>query len=127
VEPAGPSPAERGDRRLDQLVAVGGGAASTAWAQLLADAFDRPVRRLALPEAAAAGAAFQARWVVDGVAPPDPQAVDILEPDPLAIDALAVAAERAARARTTMGVPPPEVVSLRAAEPAIPLEGSTPR
>jgi xylulokinase len=102
--------------RLDDLVAVGGGAASDAWAQMLADAFDRPIRRLALPEAAAAGAALQARWVVDGAAPSEPRPIDVLEPNPPAVAALAEASERAARARATMGVPPPEVVSIRPAQ-----------
>ncbi len=101
--------------RLADLVAVGGGAASDAWAQVLADAFDRPVRRLALPEAAAAGAALQARWVVDGAPPAEPALVDVLEPSPAGVAALADASERAARARATMGVPPPEVVSIRPA------------
>lgn len=105
--------------RLADLVAVGGGAASDAWAQVLADAFDRPVRRLALPEAAAAGAALQARWVVDGAPPAEAVLIDVLQPRPEAVAALADASERAARARETMGVPPPEVVSIRPAASAV--------
>jgi xylulokinase len=56
-----------------QTTLVGGGAASDAWAQLCADVFGVPVVRPPQTEAAALGAARQARWVVDGHAPaPDP-------------------------------------------------------
>jgi xylulokinase len=48
-----------------EVTLIGGGAASDAWAQLCADAFNVPVRRLASPEVAALGAARQARAVVD--------------------------------------------------------------
>ncbi|MDQ3871144.1 MAG: FGGY-family carbohydrate kinase, partial [Chloroflexota bacterium] len=59
---------ERAGVRATQITLVGGGAASDAWAQLCADVFELPVRRSAAPEAAARGAARQARWVVDGTA-----------------------------------------------------------
>jgi len=52
-----------------QVTLVGGGAASDAWAQLCADVLGLPLRRPTVVEAAARGAALQARWVVDGVAP----------------------------------------------------------
>ena len=52
------------------ITLVGGGAASDAWAQLCADVFELHVRRPAVSEAAALGAALQARQVVDGVEPP---------------------------------------------------------
>ena len=51
--------------RPDQLTLVGGGAASNAWAQLCADIFELPVVRPRQTEAAALGAARQARWVID--------------------------------------------------------------
>jgi sugar (pentulose or hexulose) kinase len=49
-----------------EVTLVGGGAASDAWAQLCADVFGLPVCRDPAPEAAALGAARQARHVVDG-------------------------------------------------------------
>jgi D-xylulose kinase len=49
---------------------VGGGANSDAWAQLCADVLGLPVARPTVTEAAASGAALQARWAVDGAAPP---------------------------------------------------------
>jgi D-xylulose kinase len=49
-----------------EITLVGGGAASDGWAQLCADVFGAPVRRERQPEAAALGAARQARHVVDG-------------------------------------------------------------
>ncbi len=52
-----------------EVTLVGGGAASDAWAQLCADVLELPVRRPTVVEAAARGAALQARWVVDDVAP----------------------------------------------------------
>lgn len=62
---------------------VGGGARSDAWAQLVADVLVLPVARPPEVEAAALGAALQARWVVDGVPPSDPdRAVDRFEPVP---------------------------------------------
>ena len=58
---------ERSGVRPDQLTLVGGGAASDMWAQLCADIFELPVVRPSQTEAAALGAARQARWVVDQV------------------------------------------------------------
>ncbi len=55
----------------ERLIAVGGGANSDAWAQLVADLTALPVERPAGTEAAAEGAARQARWVLDDVAPED--------------------------------------------------------
>lgn len=59
---------ERSGVRADQLTLVGGGAASDRWAQLCADIFALPVVRPPQTEAAALGAARQARWVVDETA-----------------------------------------------------------
>jgi xylulokinase len=60
-----------------QVTLVGGGSASDGWAQVCADVFGVPVVRPPQAEAAALGAARQARWVVDGHAPaPDPTAAD---------------------------------------------------
>jgi xylulokinase len=53
----------------DRLVLVGGGANSDQWGQLVADMTGLPVDRPSGTEAAAEGAARQARWVVDGAAP----------------------------------------------------------
>jgi xylulokinase len=47
---------------------VGGGSHSDEWGQLLADVLGMPVRR-SVAEAAGAGAAMQARWVVDAAEP----------------------------------------------------------
>ena len=52
-----------------ELGLVGGGATSDAWAQLCADVFGVPVSRPAIAEAAAAGAARQAQWSVEGSRP----------------------------------------------------------
>jgi D-xylulose kinase len=49
-----------------EITLVGGGAASEAWAQLCADVFELPVLRPGMHEAAAAGAARQARLAMDG-------------------------------------------------------------
>ncbi|MBA3307758.1 MAG: hypothetical protein H0T04_03620, partial [Chloroflexi bacterium] len=66
-----------------QVTLVGGGASSNAWAQLCADVLGLPLRRPTVVEAAARGAALQARWVVDGVAPPsDATNGDGFEPAP---------------------------------------------
>src|SRR5919204_983354 len=66
-----------------EVTLVGGGAASDAWAQLCADVFDLPVVRPSLVEAAAAGAARQAQWVVDGARPAlAPMASQRFEPRP---------------------------------------------
>jgi xylulokinase len=48
---------------------VGGGSTSDAWAQLCADIFAVPVLRPAIIEAAAAGAARQAQWALEGERP----------------------------------------------------------
>jgi xylulokinase len=56
------------------LTVVGGGSNADPWAQLLADVTALPVRRPAEPEAAAAGAALQARWIISGQAPVEPAA-----------------------------------------------------
>lgn len=66
-----------------EVTLVGGGATSDAWAQLCADVLGLPLRRPAVVEAAARGAALQARWVVDGVAPEtDGASGDRFEPAP---------------------------------------------
>ncbi len=77
-----------------QITLVGGGARSDAWAQLCADALGLPVARAPVVEAAALGAALQARWVVDDRAPSRPSAAagDVFLPTPS--DALADAAAR---------------------------------
>ncbi len=51
---------EAGGVRVDELVAVGGGAKSPVWLQLKADVFGRPVRTLRCREAACWGAAMLA-------------------------------------------------------------------
>ncbi|MFN8636344.1 MAG: xylulokinase [Chloroflexota bacterium] len=79
------------------ITLVGGGAASDGWGQLCADIFELPVQRPAVSEAAALGAALQARWVVDGLMPP-PAPVDATwEPRPT--DALRAARERTSELR----------------------------
>ncbi|HJP71249.1 MAG TPA: xylulokinase [Candidatus Limnocylindria bacterium] len=55
--------------RPDRLVLVGGGANSDRWGQLVADMTRLPVERPSGTEAAAEGAARQARWVIAGAAP----------------------------------------------------------
>jgi len=50
--------------RVEELVAVGGGAKSAAWVQLKADVLGRPVRTLCCSEAAALGAALLAGTAV---------------------------------------------------------------
>ena len=52
----------------ERLVLVGGGANSDRWGQLVADMTSLPVDRPSGTEAAAEGAARQARWVIDGYA-----------------------------------------------------------
>src|SRR4029077_11817200 len=82
---------------------VGGGATSDAWAQLCADVFAMPVLRPAITEAAAAGAARQAQWAVEGKRPdPAPAAAQRFEPRPR--PELAEAAERMARLRDRAGI-----------------------
>jgi sugar (pentulose or hexulose) kinase len=65
-----------------RLIAVGGGANSDAWCQLLADIAGLPVERPADIEAAAIGAARQVRWVVDDVAPSASASAATWEPHP---------------------------------------------
>lgn len=73
---------ERAGVEPREVILVGGGANSDAWAQLCADILKLPVARPRAVEAAALGAALQARWVVDGVAPPmlDSAAASRFEP-----------------------------------------------
>lgn len=52
-----------------EVTLIGGGSASDPWAQLCADVFDLPVVRPEIVEAAAAGAARQAQWAVEGTRP----------------------------------------------------------
>ncbi|MCC6178960.1 MAG: xylulokinase [Chloroflexi bacterium] len=80
-----------------QITLVGGGASSDGWAQLCADVFELPVQRPSAVEAAARGAALQARWVMDDLAPPD-VAVDATW-EPRQVPALVAARERAAELR----------------------------
>jgi xylulokinase len=89
---------ERSGVRATELTLVGGGAASDAWAQVCADVFELPVVRPPQTEAAALGAARQARWVVDGVAPALGEAHGTrFEPSPST--ALQSAGQRAAHLR----------------------------
>jgi xylulokinase len=84
-----------------EITLVGGGAASDAWGQLCADAFGLPVRRHPQQEAAAVGAARQARAAVDGLRVADlgiqVAAGDAWEPRPT--PALEAAAQRLAALR----------------------------
>ena len=79
------------------ITLVGGGAASDGWGQFCADVFELPVQRPAVSEAAALGAALQARWVVDGVEPPAARLDATWEPRPS--DALRAARDRTAELR----------------------------
>lgn len=72
----------------DDVRAVGGGAKSELWLQLQADVYDRPIRRLAIDEGPAYGAALLA-GVASGVYADAPEAVaqvrlldEVTEPDP---------------------------------------------
>jgi len=86
-----------------ELGLVGGGAASDPWAQLCADIFAVPVSRPAIVEAAAAGAARQAQWAVEGRRPePARAAARKFEPRPA--PQLREAAERMASLRERAGV-----------------------
>ncbi|MFC4108514.1 FGGY family carbohydrate kinase [Micromonospora zhanjiangensis] len=67
-----------------ELVACGGGLASTAWAQILADVLDRPVRVLAGQEVGALGAALAARRVLGEPATAPADAGRVHHPDPVA-------------------------------------------
>lgn len=65
------------------ITLVGGGARSDPWAQIVADVLMLPVARPTQVEAAALGAALQARWVVDGVPPTESTGKgDCFEPVP---------------------------------------------
>jgi len=55
-----PDPAAAAGEEIDHFVAIGGGAASDLWLQILADATDRPVKRAATVEASSLGAAMAA-------------------------------------------------------------------
>jgi gluconokinase len=68
----------------------GGGAldASPAWTQIMADAFDRPIVRLAEPETTARGAAVLALAALGLGEPPAPRVAHIVEPRPAAARAL---------------------------------------
>jgi xylulokinase len=79
------------------ITLVGGGSASDGWGQLCADVFELPVQRPAASEAAALGAALQARQVVDGILPPAVAVDAIWEPHPS--DALRAARDRTAELR----------------------------
>jgi D-xylulose kinase len=86
-----------------EVMLVGGGSASDAWAQLCADIFDLPVVRPAIVEAAASGAARQAQWVVEGKRPAlAPAASRRFEPRPR--PELREAAERMSVLREVAGV-----------------------
>lgn len=83
--------------RGERLLLVGGGGHSDAWAQLIADVTGMPVERPAVAEAAATGAAAQARWVIDGRRPSPAAAEQSWEP--AGDDALQLALARYARLR----------------------------
>jgi xylulokinase len=74
------------------ITLVGGGSACDGWGQLCADIFELPVQRPSVSEAAATGAALQARWVVDGIPAPQAPVDAVWEPRPS--DALQAAAAR---------------------------------
>jgi xylulokinase len=80
-----------------EITLVGGGARSEPWAQLCADVFGLVVSRPPVTEAAAAGAALQARWVVDATAP-GPPAIE-RRWEPTQHPALAIGRDRADRLR----------------------------
>jgi D-xylulose kinase len=85
-----------------EVALVGGGSTSDAWAQLCADVFAVPVSRPAITEAAAAGAARQAQWAVEGARPDAaPAAARRFEPQPR--PRLHEAAARAAALREIAG------------------------
>ncbi len=84
--------------RPSEITLVGGGAASDGWAQLCADVFALPVRRQPQSEAAALGAARQARWAVDRI-PVKAQAGGGHRWEPELLPALEEASQRADRLR----------------------------
>ena len=85
-----------------EVALVGGGSTSDAWAQLCADVFAVPVSRPAITEAAAAGAARQAQWAVEGQRPDAPPA-PARRFEPRDQPRLREAAERAAALRDVAG------------------------
>jgi xylulokinase len=85
---------ERSGVRAKQITLVGGGAGSNAWAQLCADILEVPIAVPSETEAAALGAARQARWAVDGV-PVSPEAAVARRHEPVASSELRDAADRA--------------------------------
>jgi sugar (pentulose or hexulose) kinase len=85
-----------------EVALVGGGATSDAWAQLCADVFAVPVSRPAITEAAAAGAARQAQWAVEGARPDAPSAPS-RRFEPRRQPGLREAADRAAAVRDIAG------------------------
>jgi xylulokinase len=97
----------------ERLVAVGGGANSDAWLQMVADMTALPTARPASTEAAAEGAALQARWVIDGVEPEPPAVAANWEPraDPALDEARARLAS--AREAARGAVPAREPVASR--------------
>lgn len=52
---------------FDSISVIGGGANSPVWCQMIADITGLTVKRPAIPDAAALGAAIQAHWCYDGV------------------------------------------------------------
>jgi sugar (pentulose or hexulose) kinase len=85
-----------------EVALVGGGSTSDAWAQLCADVFAVPVSRPAVTEAAAAGAARQAQWAVEG-ARPDPPTAPSRRFEPRHQPRLREAADRTAALRDIAG------------------------
>ena len=74
---------------IDHFVAIGGGAASDLWVQILADATGRPIQRSDTVEASSLGAAIAAakgagwhRTIAEGVAAMAGKPVRTFEPDP---------------------------------------------
>lgn len=89
-------------RRVEHIRAVGGGARSPLWVQVVADITGRPVRVCSAGEASAAGAALLARAFLDGRVPggdavADPAGGDVV-PEPAGRDVVPDAAARAAYA-----------------------------
>jgi D-xylulose kinase len=85
-----------------EVALVGGGSTSDSWAQLCADVFAVPVSRPAITEAAAAGAARQAQWAVEGLRPDAPSAPS-RRFEPRRRPRLREAADRAAAVRDIAG------------------------
>jgi len=77
-------------RTIDHYVAIGGGASSDLWTQILADASARPVKRSSTVEASSLGAAMAAAkgagWfptITEASAAMSAEPVRIFEPDPV--------------------------------------------